>query len=401
MKVKVNLSHNEGFRWFQRNGLYVKGFLFDKNGNLYKDENLVEYFHEITDGKYLDEKLRYANGSFCLVFNNGKNVYIAADRLRSIPLFYSILEDQILISDNAFWIKKESNLHDIDQMSLLEFKLTGYTMGSTTLIRKINQIQAGELVTIKLENTTKIFNEFYYVHLHNNYFGLTKNECFDQLEEISKRTFTRLIKSVNNNPIVVPLSGGYDSRYIVAMLKKLGYENVICYTYGRPDSHEVVISIRVAKQLSYDWIFIEYSIDTWDCLFGDDAYKYFIDSNNLSSLPHIQEYYAVQYLSNNKLIPENSVIVPGFCGDVLGGTYLIDENGIRSIDLDVDSLCEYIFKKHFNLFVYNGEKVSQIKKDIKQFIVQFPISNVDDLISINEHFITCHRLSKFVINSLR
>jgi asparagine synthase (glutamine-hydrolysing) len=58
---------------------------------------------------------------------------------------------------------------------------------------------------------------------------------------------------------VVPLSGGLDSRIIVAMLKRLGVEDVICFTYGKKGNREAEISRQVAEALGYRWYFVEYT----------------------------------------------------------------------------------------------------------------------------------------------
>jgi len=105
---------------------------------------------------------------------------------------------------------------------------------------------------------------------------LDKSECFERLDSIYKNVFSRLIESVQGRTIVIPLSGGYDSRSSAAILKKLGYGNVICFTYGRPESFEVQTSEKVAKDLGYKWCFINYAYkNEWYKIARDEKYLFF------------------------------------------------------------------------------------------------------------------------------
>jgi asparagine synthase (glutamine-hydrolysing) len=56
--------------------------------------------------------------------------------------------------------------------------------------------------------------------------------------------FSRLVKSTSQQgkTLVVPLSGGLDSRIIVAKLKRLGANDVICVSYGRKGCRESEIA---------------------------------------------------------------------------------------------------------------------------------------------------------------
>jgi hypothetical protein len=50
------LMHLGGFKWFCKNGIYVKGYLFDRNNILYRNDKLVEYF----DGIKSEKECRYS-----------------------------------------------------------------------------------------------------------------------------------------------------------------------------------------------------------------------------------------------------------------------------------------------------------------------------------------------------
>lgn len=74
---------------------------------------------------------------------------MAVDRLRSIPLFYSLKDNIFYLSNNAYWIKNEISLKELGKISEQQFLLTGYITGKDTLFIEIKQIQAGEYLIAK------------------------------------------------------------------------------------------------------------------------------------------------------------------------------------------------------------------------------------------------------------
>lgn len=399
--MQINLSKNKGFKWFCKQSLYVKGYLFDRDNHFYKDEELLNYFADIKTVAIFEEKIREANGFFAVVLLYKDNQLLAAvDRLRSLPIFYGNQESDFFISDDGYWVADQIKDRNLDPLSESEFLLTGYVVGDNTLFNSVKQLQAGQYL-IRTNEKTEV--KFYYTHLHRHYIEQKEAAYFSDLNAVYQKVFQRLTDSTFERTIVIPLSGGYDSRSIAAMLKKIGYKNVICYTYGRKTSFEVKISEQVAKSLGYQWYFIEYTREKWLNSYYQ-CREYAIFASNLASLPHIQDFLAVQELKEKSIIPPDSIFVPGFCGDLLGGSYVpleIVEN--KSDFLLKIGLVEYIYKKHFCLENYiNENHINLIKNHINDTLQSFPCPhNLDDFVSINEAFFTNHKVAKFVVNALR
>jgi len=277
-------------------------------------------------------------------------------------------------------------------------------VGNFTLFNNLQQLQAGQYLYYNNE-THELKLDFYYKHLHGNYHNLNKEEYYERLDLLYKNVFSRLIESVQGRPIVIPLSSGYDSRSIAAMLKKLDYKNVICFTYGRPESFEVQTSEKVAKKLEYKWYFINYTDkDDWYKLIRDEKYLFF--ASNASSLPHIQEYIAISVLKNKSLLPEDAIFVPGFCGDLLGGSYVPWEIiSCQERLLFKEGVEDYVFSRYFNLDnKIPIEFIKKIRERISEELQKLGsnnIKNVLDFDSVAEAFFTNHKVSKFVVNALR
>lgn len=398
MDIKLELYNNKGFNWYTKNNTYVKGFAFNKS-LLLKEDTLVDYLLNIKSKDEFEKKIIELNGSFVVIIKEENNIYCAVDRLRSIPIFFRQSNEEILITDtvafNNFPIDKQSSEY-------YEFLLSGYIIGNSTLIKDYRQLQASELLYLESES---LVLQKYFRHTHQNFLSIEYPNYFKDLSAITDGFIKRLIKSVDDKTIVIPLSGGYDSRYILAGLRKQGFDNVICYTYGGADSFEVDVATKVAKILDYKIHVIEYTDEKWVKLLDNDCFHEYVEySFNYSSLPHIQDFIALEELKN--ILPEQSVIVPGFCGDLLGGSYIpveVKENKINSLlKQKIDS---YILNRHFPNMKLNIP--SRIREKLLQRIrecIKVNINNIKDVeeyISLNESFFTEHKVAKFVVNSLR
>lgn len=395
--LELHLTNNRAFAWQQAGNVWAKGFLFASNGRQYVGVGLPEFFIGIETEQDFAERLREANGSFCVAVKTANGYMVAVDRLRSMLMFVAQRDGRIIIGDDANALRDKLGLDesDLDALKVEELRQSGYTVGSHTIYKSIAQLRGGEYAVIT-ENNYSI--NYYYEHTHGNFMTISKVDAFQQLDGISERMFKRLIESLDGRQIVVPLSGGYDSRYIVAWLKKLGYENVCCFTYGRKDSFEVQISHQVAKKLNYEWHFVEYTDETWQSIFAEEWRPFYEYSGQLSQLPHCQDIYAIKTLLEQGIIFKDAVVVPGYCGDGLGGSYLVDEKYIE--DFSAEGLARTISEKHFS-FMRNSPLRNEITEDIRISLSSQDVADIDKYNSIGEAWYTINRWSKFVVNALR
>lgn len=400
LSVEINLVHENGFAWYSKDNIYVKGYLFDENDNFFEKEKMLPLFENINQIEVLKNLLLSFNGSFSIVIYTDDKLFFAVDRLRSFPLFYKESNNSIIVTDA---IDKNTTTIKDNNAEYYEFILSGYTVNDSTLLDGYKQIQASEIIYFSKNG---IENMQYFKHTHQNYYDINYKGYFGDLENITDKFIERLIESVGDKTIVIPLSGGYDSRYILAGLKKIGFKNVICYTYGNEESFEISIAKKVATMLGYKLHTIYYTDEKWNKLLNNNNkfLEYIEYSYNFSSLPHIQDFIALEELSSLKLIPSNSVIVPGFCGDLLGGSYIpIEVKENKTASLLQDNLIDYILKKHFNNIALSIPIIlkNEIKNKIEDNINSNTIKNISEFISANESFFTEHKVSKFIVNALR
>ena len=218
-----------------------------------------------------------------------------------------------------------------------------------------------------------------------------------------QNVFNRLLSHASGRTIVVPLSGGYDSRLIVLMLKKIGYQNIIAFSYGRPGNEEAKTSKSVAEQLGIIWEFVPYSNELWYEWYRSREMKtYFKYADGLASLPHIQDWPAVKVLKQQKRIPDDAVFVPGHSADLPAGSRSKSLPDLYKGETSSERLIEAITGYHYNLYdwskkqknlsSYFEKKIWKVLGDLDQY---------PDQASAFESWDISERQPKFIVNSLR
>lgn len=383
--------------------------MFFKN-KLLSPEELADLIYPLihreveSQEKELGILLEGFNGEFAIVAETESRIFCAVDRLRRIPLFYTMTKDNFIVSDDAYYLKDKIN-PNFNEKNAAEYLVTGYVTGDETLFDDIKQIESGELLIYqKSDNLLKA--SYYFRFLHGNYYELSESQLLEMLDHVFINTFSRLIESVikQGKKLVVPLSGGLDSRIIIAMLKRLGASDVICISYGRKGNRESAISRKVAETLGYDWIFVEYTDQKWyECYNSKEADLYKLFAGNLCCMPQMQDFLAIRELKNRGSLPYNSVIVPGHAADMLSGShipryYLDNSRKYDSETFLVDSL-----KKHYNLWKWLPESELEhiFKEKINKSAAGLEVKDNDACANAIEFFDFSERQSKFIVNSVR
>lgn len=401
--MSLNFVNNKGFKWSTNNNTYAKGYILGEDNNLYLEDKLVNYFSGINNEKEFLDKLIKSNGCFSVIFENEKYIFAAVDRIRSMPIFYREDKDDINISDSAYAIQSQEKNNLFSNVSKKQFLLVGYVTGSNTLDENIKQLNAGQYLVYE-KNTGKLYVKEYFFYKHEKFYEYSQKELIDKLQNTHLEVFKDLIKTLNGKTVVLPLSGGYDSRLVAVMLKILGYTKVICFSYGKKNNNESKISKKLADYLGYDWIFVEYTHEKWKSFIdAPETQEYFRFASNLTSLPHIQDFIAVREMKEKQLIPIDSVFIPGHAADFLEGSHL-SEDFILNSSIEKKLLINLIYKKHYSLWDWKKDKKQYSKIFQKLIEKEINIKDIDSnevASSLFEQWDWKERQAKFITNSVR
>jgi asparagine synthase (glutamine-hydrolysing) len=328
------------------------------------------------------------NGFFALVCETEDRLIAAVDRVRSMPLFHGEHGNAVYVSDDAEWVRRQLGDTRMDPVARDEFQLTGYVTGADTLFPRVKQLQAGELLLVEARrarsravgdtqaaqsidadtgsDTGTIIStgtgtdtsavrqtSRYYRFLHAEPANCDEPALRRGLEEAAAGCIRRLTDYAAGRQIVIPLSGGYDSRLIATLLRQAGYPDIFTFTYGTRGNREAQYSRAVARALGLPWHFIEYSAAAWRHAWtaaepgqATEGGRYQAWASGLCSIPHIQDWLAVRMLSRTGRIAADSVFVPGHSGDFVAGSH-IPAAAFDHSPIDTGLLVECILRRHY------------------------------------------------------
>ena len=300
--IEIKLENNRGHILFSNENISVKGYFTSSDDMFYHGDEMLAFLNDIRSSDDFLSRIKNINGVFTILLKVGDRLFIATDTTRVFPIFYTIIENKLFVSDSVEYLISIKSDSTINELASKEFISSGYVLGSKTLIDGINQIISDEYIIFSnIKIIDRGFRFSYSAGIKDLYIK-DYEVLFKETGDVFERSFKRLIKSIEGKQVVLPLSGGYDSRLIAVMLKKYGVDDVICFTYGKIGNFELSNSERTAKVLGFKWVFIEYNDSLIEGYLGSEEFKeYSKYSGKFSSMPFLQEYFSIQYLKDNDL----------------------------------------------------------------------------------------------------
>lgn len=397
--LQINLDFKKG--WHKINAenhtLLFKGYL----NNTTKQILLKNFLNAKFDIKKTKETFKNLDGHYTLIFFNKENFILGSDRICSIPLILNSNKNKFKIADNFRNIMALINKKFIPQFNSDQhkfFTMSGYTFGENSLFKEFFSTHAGYCYVFKNKEFNKIKYYNWQPYKKKSY---NKERAKTELKKINHDIINKLIKSSRGKCIVIPLSAGYDSRFILSGLINKGYKNIFTFSYGRQNNRDKLIAQKIANFLKIPWIYVEYNNKKIKYAMLSNAYNKFKEFSDVTNSIHFpQDYYAIKYLKKHKLITNDSIIVNGQTGDFISGNHI-------PINSNKDN-----FEKLINKFLYKHFKMSNkllednlcfINQSLRKRICSFKI-NINSLNEISGALekIECEdRQSKYVMSGQR
>jgi len=364
------------------------------------DEVIIDHEKKIMKPKYMVQNFNYKDINdfdslnipyVKIELSNNEITLLEAQPgiIRNLPLFYTVVNDVLFLSDSPKNFVNENT--SFDELSIQEFLTYGYVTSDRTLLHNVYSLEAGEKINYQ-NQTVDVSTKFLYNSGKISKTGSTSLKA--QLRNISDKIFNDLIVTLKGKTALVPLSAGYDSRFIVSMLKLGGFEDVVCFAWGKPANEDINISKKIAEKLGYKWISIDYSEKSWENAINAEWFDSLImESTGFVSTSGAASFPFQKYLRDNFDL-ENCVLLPGHTGDFIGGGHIPQPLKLKTKKHD---LVEYIQNKHFvSAKEFDDKKVtSELKRQIDNYSLL-----IDDY-RIFETWEWRERQSKFIANTNR
>lgn len=306
------------------------------------------------------------NGHFAFVARGPGFFFAAVDKIRSIPLFFYSSPSPTVVGNCAHTIRSRYGLSELDEEAIRDVLMAGYSTGMKTVIRDLYQLRPGELLSWTSKEGIRLHRYFFYLPCPEE--REDERSFQEELADVTDAVFKWTVETAGGRPILVPLSGGYDSRFILCKLHEMGYQNLYAYSYGLPGNHEARIAQKVACRLGVLWKFV--TVDAKRCrrfFESPRRCEYWHMSDGLSSIPVLQDVAQLKSSMERGEIPKNAVVINGQSGDYLTGGH-VPQNLLSPEAGDAD-LVTAIIDKHFSL--WTDQKTAETLEGIKTSLNNF------------------------------
>lgn len=255
------------------------------------------------------EELSKTAGHWALVETDGPRAVISVDRMRSLPIVFTRVDGQWIIADDIESMRTMLPSWEADVEQARLFDHLGYAVGGKTLVAGVHSLEAGQRVTLHPDGT--MTRAHYAPYARTARFS-TPEEFDIAFSGALDSTIDRLLEASGERQLVVPLSGGLDSRLLLAWLVKRKAPRILAFTYGRKGSSETAISRRVAQALGVEWFSIELVPEEMRRVWASAEGAAFRKANwRGTSLPHIQDWFALRQIRERSLVDDDAIFLPG------------------------------------------------------------------------------------------
>lgn len=244
------IGNEDGSVWLAFNGeiynykalrrqLEAYGHRFKSNS----DSEVIVHAYE----EFGDECVDHLNGMFAFaVWDDGeRRLLLARDRLGIKPLYYTILDGQIVFgSELKAVLAHPETPRDLDQQALDLFLSLEYIPAPRTILRGVNKLQPGQRLVYQ-DRQARI-DQYWDITISD--VGSNEQACIEQLSELIEDAVR--IRLMSDVPIGAFLSGGLDSSTILAAMSSASKEPVQAFSIGFDDQsyNELAYAQLAAEQ---------------------------------------------------------------------------------------------------------------------------------------------------------
>lgn len=260
-------------------------------------------------GDLTDEALSAIAGQWMVVDRRADKLVVASDRVRSHPLLYAWDGRKWIITDDVELFRTR-NLWHLNRADAQLFAHMAFVLADRTLLDGVYSLQAGTKVTLEENGERRVSPYFTYAFDPEPI--TDEGEYHALFEEALTTSLQRVLDQAGSRQLVVPLSGGLDSRLMAALLKKLGAANILTFTYGKENSPESGISKAVADDLGLPWIYVPMPVEeVQQAWHSEEGHRFVAQTWKGTSLPHVQDFFALTQMREQELVAPDAVFLPG------------------------------------------------------------------------------------------
>lgn len=283
-------------------------------------------------------RLQELNGSFiAAIYDQGKEkLTLINDRFGSLKLFYYYDKKNLFFSPKIAPLMKIVEKKKIRKDALIDFLLFGFFLEDKTFDENILQLPPASVLEITASHM-EIKNYWTYP-CDGSYDARDKDILRDELGKRWQKAVDQRVQ--NKQKIIVQVSGGLDSRAILAAaLKNARKENIILYTFGEEGSYDFDIGTAIAQKLGIQQAAFRPIKEKF-------AQQYIDSFHDTEGMIDATPYFPLQM--GNTLKPLCSEIFNGYMGGEIMGPLIFAKlkNLTLKSDADYEKAKNILFEHH-------------------------------------------------------
>ena len=235
--------------------IFMDGKIYDYDEELLKLKDKGHKFNIVNDPEFClhsyeefgEDFVKKLNGSFVIAICDLKEekLLLVNDRYGLRPHYYAVNNDKLLFAPEVKAILQDKDFKkELNDETVADFFAFGEILGNKTFFKGIEVLPPASILTyVKGEISIKQYWDFNYEPDYSK----TEEEFVDELVKTFKKAVA--IRMKDNYRYGVSLSGGLDSRAVVAAIEKNKIKEVLTFTFGPLDCDEVKIAKKVSKKV--------------------------------------------------------------------------------------------------------------------------------------------------------
>jgi asparagine synthase (glutamine-hydrolysing) len=361
-------------------------------GHKFQDDRNVAEFVCHAYEEYGEDAFCNLNGSFCLVISNmnSREVVIVTDKFGTRPIYYAFQNGELIFSSHSRAILHyPSFLKELNEKTLVKFLMFGKIgiLGDETWFKGIKLMPPASI--LKFDGVNLIIKKYWDLEYHSE---LKEREAVDLLTK-------RFVKAVNvradsvSEGLCLMLSGGLDSRSVLAALSTRNLQKVTAVTFGTKNCDDIIIAKMIAKKLGVKHLVIEYD--------PDELVKYAKDVVYLTEGQDTVNVAFIPYVAEKLRKMGFKYFLQGYMFDLLlGGSFLSKEifNAKTFSDLATILATKYMLfslKEIKNLL--NAQLQKYISSVLDEFYKLIENSRGDSFANLSDYFAITTRVRRYTL----
>jgi len=141
--INIDIKPDKFWKQFKSDNLklWVKGYIYS-----HSIENIISICKNLKKEE-VPSFIAGINGHFALAVQRDKLTFLAVDKIRSTPLFFTKIKDNFFINSDPKNLINLNNFNKlIDENARLEIAMSGFVIGNKTIYNKLHSLKAGEIV---------------------------------------------------------------------------------------------------------------------------------------------------------------------------------------------------------------------------------------------------------------